>query len=231
MRAVSDGLDRVPVNFSVHSDRSARAGKSVDVQDGAALFLPKAPAALLSGPLIAAFTFMAVMAFWKQAPEVSETAKLVYVQQGVPGQPLPPPALPKSVPSHMKSHVDQAVWATKVAWLMESKRVNVTGEDISDERLNQLYLSGRNSYSRHATNPEVRANNRTGCFRAGRVCMPLHASQMKTYATFNETQKRSFDQQLVPVRAAKLLPRTRAKKRQTPPLPRISTSSNGTAYP
>ena len=96
----------------------------------------------------------------------------------------------------MKSHVDQAVWATKVAWLMESKRVNVTGEDISDERLNQLYLSGRNSYSRHATNPEVRANNRTGCFRAERVCMPLHASQMKTYATFNETQKRSFDQQL-----------------------------------
>ena len=39
----------------------------------------------------------------------------------------------------MKGEVDQAVRATKVAWLLESKRVNVTGEDISDERLKQLY--------------------------------------------------------------------------------------------
>ena len=93
----------------------------------------------------------------------------------------------------MKSQVDQAVRASKVVWLIESKRVNVTGEDISDERLKQLYLAGRKSYSRHATNPTVRAKNRTGCLRAERVCMPLHSSQMKTYT--NETQKRSFDLQ------------------------------------
>ena len=95
----------------------------------------------------------------------------------------------------MKGEVDQAVRATKVAWLLESKRVNVTGEDISDERLKQLYLSGRKSFSRHATNLEVRVKNRTGCLHAERVCMPLHSSQIKTYATFNETQKRSFDLQ------------------------------------
>ena len=52
------------------------------------------------------FTFMAIRAFWKQAPEVSETAKrFVDVQQGVPGQPLPPPALPTSVPLHTKNPI------------------------------------------------------------------------------------------------------------------------------
>ena len=48
------------------------------------------------------FTFMAVMAFWKQAPEVSETAKrFVDVQQGVPSQPLPPPALTVELEGHL----------------------------------------------------------------------------------------------------------------------------------
>ena len=99
----------------------------------------------------------------------------------------------------MKTHVDQAVRASKMAWLMESKRVSITGEDISDERLKQLYLAGRKSYLRHATNPEcvrriepcVSGLKEYGCFHD---CMPLHASQMKTYA--NESQKRSIDEQL-----------------------------------
>ena len=56
-----------------------------------------------------------------------------------------------------------------IAWLLESKRANVTGEDISDERLKRLYLSGKQSFSRHAKNPEVRVKNRTGCLRAERV--------------------------------------------------------------
>ena len=83
----------------------------------------------------------------------------------------------------MKTHVDQAVRASKMAWLMESKRVSVTGEDISDERLKQLYLAGRKSYLRPATNPEcvrriepcVSGLKEYGCFHD---CMPLHASQM-----------------------------------------------------
>ena len=58
----------------------------------------------------------------------------------------------------MKGEVDQAVRATKVAWLLESKRVNVTGEDISDERLKQLYLplgraGPRNAQSRGSRQP------------------------------------------------------------------------------
>ena len=41
----------------------------------------------------------------------------------------------------MTSEVGQTVRATKVAWLLESNRANETGEDISDERLKQLYLT------------------------------------------------------------------------------------------
>ena len=67
------------------------------------------------------------------------------------------------MPSNKKYHVDEAVWASKVAWLMESNRANVTGEAISEVRLNQLYQQGRRSYLRHAADMEVRAKNRTGC--------------------------------------------------------------------
>ena len=122
--------------------------------------------------MVLIFTFMALSAFWKQAPEISETAKrFVDVRQAVVGQPLSPPVLPTKVPSNKKYHVDQAVWASKVAWLMESSRSNVTGDALSDVRLNQLYQQGRRSYLRHTADLEVRAKNRTGCLRAGRVCM------------------------------------------------------------
>ena len=141
---------------------AARASKAVPVQPGAAVFLPKAPAAVFSGPVIVAFTFMAVMGYWKLTPEVSETTRrFVNVQQGVPGQPLPPPALPSKVPLHIKGFVDQAVRSAKIAWLKECNRADVTGHDISDERLNHLYKEGRRWYSRHASNPEVRATDGT----------------------------------------------------------------------
>ena len=97
--------------------------------------------------------------------------RFVDVRQGVVGQPLSPPVLPTKVASNKKYHVDEAVWASKVAWLMESNRANVTGEAISEVRLNQLYQQGRRSYLRHTANLEVRAKNRTGCLTAGRVCM------------------------------------------------------------
>jgi len=77
------------------------AGNSAHDQHGAARFLTKpAAAAVVSGPLVLVFTFMALSAFWRQAPEISETAKrFVEVRQGVGGQPLSPPVLPTSVPS------------------------------------------------------------------------------------------------------------------------------------
>ena len=102
---------------------------------------------------------MALSAFWRQAPEISETAKrFVEVRQGVPGQPLSPPVLPTSVPANKKYHVAEAVYASKVAWLMETSRANVTGDAISEVRLDQLYKQGRRSYFRHAADLEVRAN-------------------------------------------------------------------------
>ena len=89
-----------------------------------------------------------------------KTKRFVDVRQGVVGQPLSPPVLPTSVPSQKKYHVDEAVWASKVAWLMETKRANVTGDAISGVRLNQLYQQGRRSYLKHAADLEVRAKNR-----------------------------------------------------------------------
>ena len=155
---------------------AARASKSVDVQDGKSRFIQKAPAVLLSGPLIVVWTTLAVLAYWRMSPGVSESAKrFVDVQQCMPGELLPPPALPSSVSLHMTSEVGQTVRAAKIAWLLESNRANETGEDISDERLKQMYLSGRKSFLRHAANPEVRVNNRTGCRRVERVRMPLPA--------------------------------------------------------
>ena len=97
--------------------------------------------------------------------------RFVDVRQAVVGQPLSPPVLPTSVPSNKKYHVDEAVYASKVAWLMESSRANVTGDALSDVRLDQLYKQGRRSYFRHTANMEVRAKNRTACLTAGRVCM------------------------------------------------------------
>ena len=149
------------------------AGNSAHDQHGAARFLTKpAAAAVVSGPVVLVFTFMALSAFWRQAPEISETAKrFVEVRQGVPGLPLSPPVLPTSVPSNKKYHVEQAVYASKVAWLMETSRANVTGEAICEVRLNQLYQQGRRTYLRHTADMDVRSKNRTGCLRARRVCL------------------------------------------------------------
>ena len=149
------------------------AGNSAHDQHGAACFLTKpAAAAVVSAPLVLVFSFMALSAFWRQAPEISETAKrFVEVRQGVPGLPLSPPVLPTKVASNKQYHVNEAVYASKVAWLMETSRANVTGEAISEVRLNQLYKQGRRSYFRHAADLEVRAKNRTGCLRADRVCI------------------------------------------------------------
>mmetsp|Transcript_4480 Transcript_4480/g.10167 ORF Transcript_4480/g.10167 Transcript_4480/m.10167 type:complete len:288 (-) Transcript_4480:379-1242(-) len=150
---------------------AARAGKSVDVQDGKSRFFQKPPAALLCTPLIVVYTTLAILAYWRLAPGVSESAKrFVDVQQCMPGELLPPPSLPSSVSLHMTSEVGQTVRAAKIAWLFESNRADATGEEISDERLKQIYLSGKKSFLRHAAN-----------------------SEMKTYT--NDTQKRSFDLQ------------------------------------
>ena len=85
---------------------AARASKSVDVQDGKSRFMQKAPAVLLSAPLIVVWTTLAVLAYWRLSPEVSESAKrFVDVQQCVPGELLPPPPLPSRVPFNVTSEV------------------------------------------------------------------------------------------------------------------------------
>ena len=87
---------------------------------------------------------------------MSEAAKsFVDIRTVEPGSCPSPPMLPSSVPSHIKSYVDQAAKAAKMAWLIESQRANFTGGEISDEQLNKTYKLGRQWYSRHATTPDL----------------------------------------------------------------------------
>ena len=99
-------------------------------------------------------------------PAAARASKSVDVQDGKSRFIQKAPLLCSADP--LKSEVNHTVRATKVAWLLESNRANESGEDISDEQLKQLYLSGRKSFLRHAANPEVRAKNRTGCRPAPR---------------------------------------------------------------
>jgi len=110
--------------------------------------------------------------YWRQVPSVPEAVRgFIDVQQASPGFAPPPPTLPKSVPLHIRGPVDVAVRAAKHAWLIETKRADILGKDISDERLNHLYKQGKQWFARHA-----------------------NKSDMKTYV--NASQKQSFEDQL-----------------------------------
>ena len=92
----------------------------------------------------------------------SERAGSSHASQGVhrssasPGFAPPPPTLPKSVPLHIRGPVDVAVRAAKQAWLIETKRADILGKEVSDEHLNNLYRRGRQWYARHADKTDVR---------------------------------------------------------------------------
>ena len=107
-------------------------------------------------PIVVVFTLLSVLGYWKQVPDVSETVKsFVDVKESAPGFTTPPPTLPKKVPYHLMGPVDQACRAAKTAWLIETKRADLTGEEVSDEQLNNLFRRGRQWYARHASKPEV----------------------------------------------------------------------------
>ena len=84
-------------------------------------FMPNAPSSMSTSPVVLAFTFLSVMGYWKQIPDVPEIVKAyVEVQQVSQGSDLPPPTLPRSVPLHVKGPVDLACRAVKSAWLKEA---------------------------------------------------------------------------------------------------------------
>ena len=119
-------------------------------------FLPNTPIFMATTPFVIVFTVLSVLGYWNQIPDVSETVKsFVDVQESAPGFNAPPPMLPTKVPFHLKGHVDQACRAAKTAWLIESKRADFTGQEVSDVQLNKFYRRGREWYARHASKPEV----------------------------------------------------------------------------
>ena len=102
------------------------------------------------------------------------------------------------MPSHIKSFVDQAAKAAKMAWLIESNRSNYTGGEISDEQLNKTYKRGREWFAKHAATPEVGMS--CPAYLPLRIYSHTHldylllALQMRI--NVNASQKRSFDEQL-----------------------------------
>ena len=111
--------------------------------------------------MILVFSMHCYSSYWKQVPSISDAAKSV-VQISQPALPglLPPPIMSPKVPSQLHSTYENAKRAAKFAWLLESKRVNSTGEEISDERLNRMYASWRRHYNQHISNPVVCAAER-----------------------------------------------------------------------
>jgi len=118
-------------------------------------FVPTPSAVMTTTPLVFVLTMLSVMGYWKQMPDVPETAKaFVDVQQVTQGFAPPPPTLPRKVPLHVKGPVDAACRAAKAAWLFEAKRADLRGEEVSLVRLNNAYKIGKQWYARQLDNPE-----------------------------------------------------------------------------
>ena len=111
-------------------------------------FMPSSPAIITTAPVVFVLTLLSMAGYWKQVPSVPLAVRgFVDVQQASPGFAPPPPTLPKSVPLHIRGPVDVAIRAAKQAWLIETKRADILGKEVSDERLNNLYKRGREWYS------------------------------------------------------------------------------------
>ena len=138
-------------------------------------FMPSSPAIITTAPVVFVLTCFSMAGYWKQVPSVPLAVRgFVDVQQASPGFSPPPPTLPKSVPLHIRGPVDVAVRAAKQAWLIETKRADILGKEVSDERLNHLYKQGKQWYSRHADRSDVRPPRNTltsGCPRTMRAHM------------------------------------------------------------
>ena len=152
-------------------------------------------------------TFLSVAGYWRQVPNVPEAVKaFVDVQQASPSFAPPPPALPGRVPLDVKGPVDLACRAAKQAWLIEAKRAQFTGEEVSDERQpiqarEEVVCQARRQYrcASTATNPYLKLPPHHALSRVAHV---PHAKQMKSYV--NASQKRSFEDQLAKRRIASM---------------------------
>ena len=144
-------------------------------------FMPSSPAIITTAPVVFVLTLLSMAGYWRQVPSVPLAVReFVDVQQVSPGFAPPPPTLPRKVPLHIRGPVDVAVRAAKQAWLIETKRADILGKEVSDERLNNLYKQGRKWYSRHADKSDVRPPRNTlaaGCPRTMRAHM-IHTCLM-----------------------------------------------------
>ena len=130
------------------------------LQNGAACFYQSPVLSAASAPAIVVtlFTAMAAARVLVSAPPISKSASAYVRIEQSPTSPPRPPLLPAGrINSTITTHVSEATRWAKLAWLIECRRVDVEGGEISDDNLKKYFRSGQKWYARHRDEPEVRA--------------------------------------------------------------------------
>ena len=130
------------------------------LQNGAACFYQSPVLSAASAPamVVTLFTAMAAARVFSAAPPISRSAAtFVRIEQSSTSPPRPPLLPTGRSNSTITKHVSEATRWAKLAWLIECRRVDVEGGEISDDNLKKYFRSGQKWYARHRDEPEVRA--------------------------------------------------------------------------
>ena len=102
------------------------------------------------------FTAMALRTFWKTAVPLSHSAQarsFVSIVQEDVWPPKPPSIKGGNINSTIYKHVHDARQCAKIAWLVEVKRANASGDEICDVNLEKNYETAKKWFRRHQTSP------------------------------------------------------------------------------
>ena len=144
---------------AAESKKSRMESKKL-LQNGAACFYQSPMLSAASAPAIVVtlFTAMAAARVLGSAPPISKNAAAFVRFEQSPTSPPRPPLLPTGRSnSTISTHVSEATRWAKLAWLIECRRVDVEGGDISDANLKKYFHAGQRWYATHRDQPEVRA--------------------------------------------------------------------------
>ena len=144
---------------AAESKKSRMESKNV-LQNGAACFYqsPVLSAASVPAMVVTLFTAMAAARVFSAAPPISRSAAtFVRIEQSSTSPPRPPLLPTGRSNSTISTHVSEATRWAKLAWLIECRRVDVEGGDISDANLKKYFKAGQKWYATHRDQPQVRA--------------------------------------------------------------------------
>ena len=144
---------------AAESKKSRMESKNV-LQNGAACFYQSPVLSAASAPAIVVtlFSAMAAVRVLSAAPPISRNAAaFVRIEQSATSPPRPPLLPAGRINSTISKHVSEATRWAKLAWLIECRRVDIEGGEISDANLKKYFHAGKAWYATHRDKPEVRA--------------------------------------------------------------------------